>query len=614
MEVSGEDEEKPEEEAQNTLPEIPLISADEESEDEGFETEDLSALETEELDEDQEQESETSSPSADIVLNVDEEIPEQPEIEPEGGSVPVSVEMPETTKTAEDKLMADIAEAMTGSPVSLETHETLEPYKIPENLLSEANQDPSKQTAENKLLASIAQAMSESPLDAAANNAKNFEDELENLNENFEASFPDHEQPLTEEIDLSAYEADEPEEKPQESAEDSENLEPEPEKPETEIEATFDEGPLPEPVDEPEPEPAEEVEDAQIVDETPAPEPEPEPELPQESEPEPTIIEDTVSEPEPQEPEAEIVPEPGPEKEPESLSLIDEDSDDSDDSLFDGMPSELLEAMSMPDETNSEDDILLTAPPEPETQNEEIQVRDEISSYSLKKNHKEIPQENELHNNDLLSGGSDRLDDDSDDDDDFDINLLGELSGAVSFHDDEPELEPESENENDFGFDENSPSHGGFMNPDPGEEAEIDKVADLRGRLGKNSKSEISEFEDDDDENNTETSQSSGASAGILAPLCLAALLGIGGFSAWQFTEFSNRLSSGLPNMGNSQASSSKLNPSYEYAVDFVFDSNLSGRMAQRGRDGWKIVGSRRTQDSITGQSGYEFIFIKEKN
>ena len=51
--------------------------------------------------------------------------------------------------------------------------------------------------------------------------------------------------------------------------------------------------------------------------------------------------------------------------------------------------------------------------------------------------------------------------------------------------------------------------------------------------------------------------------------------------------------------------------PSYAYAIDFILDPNLTDRMAQRGRDGWQVVGSRRTQDSTTGQYGYEFIFMR---
>ena len=105
------------------------------------------------------------------------------------------------------------------------------------------------------------------------------------------------------------------------------------------------------------------------------------------------------------------------------------------------------------------------------------------------------------------------------------------------------------------------------------------------------------------------------SSGGILMPLLLIALLGVGGFIAWQLIQLNNRLGGDLSGMGMSSGGDSgaaNANSSYEYAVDFIFDSNLSGRMAQRGRDGWQVVGSRRTQDSITGQLGYEFIFMRK--
>lgn len=49
----------------------------------------------------------------------------------------------------------------------------------------------------------------------------------------------------------------------------------------------------------------------------------------------------------------------------------------------------------------------------------------------------------------------------------------------------------------------------------------------------------------------------------------------------------------------------------YEYAIDFLLDDRITAGMDERGRAGWKVVGSRRTQDSTTGQYGYEFIFMR---
>ena len=49
----------------------------------------------------------------------------------------------------------------------------------------------------------------------------------------------------------------------------------------------------------------------------------------------------------------------------------------------------------------------------------------------------------------------------------------------------------------------------------------------------------------------------------------------------------------------------------YEYAIDFLLDDRITAGMDERGKAGWRVVGSRRTQDSTTGQYGYEFIFMR---
>lgn len=107
-------------------------------------------------------------------------------------------------------------------------------------------------------------------------------------------------------------------------------------------------------------------------------------------------------------------------------------------------------------------------------------------------------------------------------------------------------------------------------------------------------------------------SQKSSSDGGILMPLLLIALLCVGGYIAWQLMMLNNSLGGGSGLGLGFPSLTGDSGQAYEYAVDFIFDSNLSGRMAQRGRDGWQVVGSRRTQDSITGQLGYEFIFMRK--
>ena len=104
----------------------------------------------------------------------------------------------------------------------------------------------------------------------------------------------------------------------------------------------------------------------------------------------------------------------------------------------------------------------------------------------------------------------------------------------------------------------------------------------------------------------------SGKSLSFLTPLLLVALLIIGCFTAWQLMQLNSRLNGSLPADSGLNSMSGDSGSTYEYAVDFIFDTNLSGRMAQRGKEGWQVVGSRRTQDSITGQLGYEFIFMRK--
>ena len=587
---------EPESVEEDELPDIPLIEDDHHEDEQYFDEEEdedesnlpdipvISADEVDDEDEEDDESSETFSPNADIVLNVDEEIPasQEPDPMPEGESVPVSITMPETTKTAEDKLMADIAEAMTGSPPTLETRETPEPYKLPENFLAEAaNADPAQQSAEEKLIANIAQAMTESPLDAAAKNInQDFERELDNLD--FTPSlYPSREEPLTQEVDLSPYEED-PEPEPQPQPDD------EPAKPETEIESTFEESPLPDPIPEPDPEPAEELdelggrsEEVGADEDTPEPTNEvAEPELSEELgvRSEELGVEEILPEP------VEEIVEPTPEPEPEPPAVEEQDEQEH---------AEVIQEQNMPEES------LL---------NEEDSFENEITELSPE--------------SDFEDSGED-----------FDISSLGELSAAASLPDydepledvtpppiePEPELEPKAEQyeynnvvESGYGNDyeyEESETPPLNVRVDPGEEEDKEKIMGIRekiaGRKGNMAK--------DSSDGTKKKKLSPSMSGGLLMPLLLMLLLAVGGFIAWQLMQLNDRLAMNAGMSGAAYESGSvETNPSYEYAIDFIFDTNLSGRMSQRGRDGWQVVGSRRTQDSITGQLGYEFIFMRK--
>ena len=108
------------------------------------------------------------------------------------------------------------------------------------------------------------------------------------------------------------------------------------------------------------------------------------------------------------------------------------------------------------------------------------------------------------------------------------------------------------------------------------------------------------------------SSKSSAGIGGILLPLLLTGLLVVGGLILWQIWGLGSRLSAFSASDGFGGTSAiSEAPASYEYAIDFILDGNIVARMAERGKAGWQVVGSRRTQDSTTGQYGYEFIFMR---
>ena len=107
--------------------------------------------------------------------------------------------------------------------------------------------------------------------------------------------------------------------------------------------------------------------------------------------------------------------------------------------------------------------------------------------------------------------------------------------------------------------------------------------------------------------------KSSSGKSGYLTPVLIFLLLVVGVLLLLQLHQFSDRITAAITNSGTFDGNSSgvKANASYDYAIDFILDPNLHERMAARGREGWQVVGSRRTQDTTTGQYGYEFIFMR---
>ncbi len=539
-------EEGSEQEEEEFLPDVPVINAEEDS---GEDELPIINAEIENEDDNNNEIENDSIPAQDeneIVLNVNydfpttEQKPEEPD--PESEIAPVSVTMPESTKTAEDKLMADIAEAMTGNPLTLENREAPELYKLPDDFLTgnDVNSQPSQQSAEDKLRANIAQAMSESPLDAAQENAvQDFENDLISLDlSEYEGEVSEPE-PFIETLDLmpnSDYEpeAEEPEQEETESPEPQIELEIE-EKTEDEIEPEADN-----------------FEDLLAVKEE---------NINETSEP---VIEENII-------EEEEVPLPDPEPEPEAPEI-----------------SEPLEAF-----VNENENTEITE----ENIEPEIKIENENNDIQIE----EATNQNNMAETSLLDDDININDNENINDDDWDISSLGDLGAVASM----PEYEPEPEIE--IGETQNTPpvkNENENLN-NGGEEKNEEKIMGIREKLAAR-------------KGGAKTSSGNENSSGKsswLVPLLMIALTVVGGMILWELKQLNDKMTLTMMNMGSGNFESIpgiEAAPSYDYSVDFIFDTNLTERMAQRGHDGWQVVGSRRTQDSITGQLGYEFIFMRK--
>lgn len=133
------------------------------------------------------------------------------------------------------------------------------------------------------------------------------------------------------------------------------------------------------------------------------------------------------------------------------------------------------------------------------------------------------------------------------------------------------------------------------------EEQEKEKTMNIRAKLSKRK----------NDSGTSQAPASKSRKGGIITPVLILLLLVVGVLLLLQVRQLSNVLASVMLSSGSYESSSYEANQPCEYAIDFILDPNLTDRMAARGREGWQVVGSRRTQDSTTGQYGYEFIFMR---
>ena len=106
--------------------------------------------------------------------------------------------------------------------------------------------------------------------------------------------------------------------------------------------------------------------------------------------------------------------------------------------------------------------------------------------------------------------------------------------------------------------------------------------------------------------------QKSGGS--LLVSLLLILLIAATVMNWWELHQLKSAFSSPAPESAlqpQNAGLETKEEKNYEYVIDFLLDQNIAAGMQRRGREGWQVVGSRRTQDSTTGQYGYEFIFMR---
>ena len=526
----------------NTLPDIPVLSPEPEELDDTFA--DIAALD-DGLEEPSEETEETDNPSpdspdtenntefppfADVVVNVDDELPQinsdslentsdnfAAEVpDPESEAAPVTVAMPESTKTAEDKLMANIAEAMTGSPLTLDKPDPSEPYRLPENLLNPQN-DPntSPQSAEEKLIADISQAISESPIETAQNQA----------NQNFEADIsPFDEMPLPEPIQTPDF--DDSYEQVQDEHEEAEEEEGD----------DFDEPFLPDfsaQTEQQEQQQAPRQEDSLLGEDFS--------ELPvaeddtavDEDMPDFSLLDMPENDSEP-EPEIELEPEPEQELEPELQPVTAEDR----------LAQELAN-FTNPESSNDQQ-------PEPEPQPE---YQEPLTS----------PQTSE---------------DDSGEDFNF-MDSWGDAASAVNYGDDDPE-------------------------PHAQEPVSLEQIPEPHPEP-------VTRITTHAPQNLTVPDTPEAPKTSPIWSILLQAVLGLlilaGVFSLFRLHQLTDNITA-MMLYGNTSGFSAQ---SYDYAVDMIPDEEISSRMRLRGIEGWKLVGSRRTQDSVTGRYGYEFIFMRQK-
>ncbi|MBR1437258.1 MAG: hypothetical protein IJ587_01855, partial [Synergistaceae bacterium] len=464
----------------------------------------------------------------------------------------------------------------------------------------------SSQSAEDKLKANIAQALSESPIAAAQSNS--HQDFEQDINPFDEISLPDTLMPQNDEEQEQEINTDEvpPDD---EAVDEAETQDDEPfdiaSVPETENENDIDtadetetaEDPFAlseENFDEPEQfEPVEvssEAETDDVIDE--------QPEVDSDSEPEPETLTneapfgieaDTDTEPEP-----ELPPE-----EPEQPLVLEEDNTETEPQSVHDDFADLPFSLGDDDETDETPQEIPQIHEEPANEIESLTQEVAAARQENQIIQKEEEPVNNMPEETLLDDLTpENIEPENENHDDWDVNSLGELGAAATFSDDAPDefhSVPETVTEIIT-----QPESGAIHNP---EEDHKEKTMNIREKLASRKKAAS-------DDSPAKKKSSSGG--GFLLPLLMGLTLIVGSLILWQLMQLSDKITSlAMNSSGFESVPVHETAPSYEYAIDFILDPNLNDRMSQRGREGWQVVGSRRTQDSTSGQYGYELIFMR---
>ena len=589
---------------ENSLPDIPVISPEPEDIDDNFTDfskfdDNIDEFDEEPVDSSPIPENTTDFPPfADVVVNVDDDLPQISSeatentsddfsaevLDPESEAAPVTVTMPESTKTAEDKLMANIAEAMTGSPLTLDKPDPSEPYRLPENLIATQN-DPnfSPQSAEDKLIADISQAISESPIETAQNHAnQNFEEDIS----------PFDEMPLPEPIQTpdfdDTYEQDEHEDEeagddfdepflPDFSAKTEQQEQPQEEVLNEDFAGDFDAEGFSDLLSTNNDDNSDEVSDMLDHDNADT----------TEDFADPFSIDDDES----------LDSQVPAEEETEDFSELPVAEDDT--AVDEDIPdvSELPDISLLDEPENDSEPVNLEKAPEPEPQpvTAEDRLAQELADFTnmgSTDDQQPDPEPEQSLLDELEPEHQEPQPSEEDSGEDFNfMDSWGDAANIMNYGDDEPESQeqqPDSheqipEPQDTFSQPEMPAPHfepvtrithapQNFTEPDI---PEVPKISPVWR---------------------------------ILLQAVLGLLILAGVFSLFRLHQLTDNITAMM--LYGSSPSGNSAQP-YDYAVDRIPDEEISSRMRLRGIEGWKLVGSRRTQDTATGRYGYEFIFMR---